>query len=353
LARSRTVRWGVVLLALIAGIVALAGCGSSGSSSTTSTESNSGGNEEASSTTTASSEGGESECSVSGKKIQLVGPLKSNPTIQIMAAGFTQTAEKLGFESQELLSEGAEPQEMIALGEQALAQGSDGIVLLALEASMYPFIQKASAQGVPVVVTHFPVPQGEKYGLKQDDLTNPAAYAEEVAEAVGKKLGGKGSVAVTQGSFNTTENLVAKTFTETMAAKYPGVTVLKPEVEGFDHPTAVAKAVSILQANPEVNAAFSTTGEGVETWSGASEETGRKLTIVGMDYTPHNLDLIKEGKVYAIVAQPLYEEHQLAVESLKTLICGGTVEYEPTLPAPLVTKANLKEYEEILAKTGV
>lgn len=347
---SRVLRWGGALLALVVGVGLLAGCGSSGSDTSGGSETTSGGSE-----TTASTTGGEGskDCSVAGMKIQLIGPLKSNPTIQIMAAGFTQTAEELGFESQELLSEGAEPQEMIALGEQALAQGSDGIVILPLDPSMYPFIQKASSQGVPVIATHIPVEDGEAYGLKQDVLTDPAAYAEEVAEEIGKKLGGKGTVAVTQGSFNTTENLVAKTFAETMAEKYPNVKVLKPEVEGFDHPTAVAKAVSILQANPDVTAAFSTTGEGVETWSGATEETGRELTIIGMDYTPHNLDLIKEGKVYGVVAQPLYEEHQLAVESLKTLICGGTVEYEPSLPAPLVTKANLKEYEEIVAKTGV
>ena len=30
--------------------------------------------------------------------------------------------------------------------------------------------------------------------------------------------------------------------------------------------------------------------------------------IISMDYTRPNLDLVKEGKVYGLVAQPLYEE---------------------------------------------
>lgn len=63
-----------------------------------------------------------------------------------------------------------------------------------------------------------------------------------------------------------------------------------------------------------------------------------------------NLDLVKEGKMYAVVAQPLYQEFADCAEMLDTLLRGGTVEYNNLIEAPLVTKDNIDEYYEVLEK---
>ncbi len=70
-----------------------------------------------------------------------------------------------------------------------------------------------------------------------------------------------------------------------MKKSFPDVVVLDPQEEGFDPAQAISKAVSILQANPDVVAAYSTTGGGAVTWAGAAEQTGRDIAIAGMDYT--------------------------------------------------------------------
>jgi ribose transport system substrate-binding protein len=179
---------------------------------------------------------------------------------------------------------------------------------------------------------------------------DPAAYARETALFIGKEIGGKGAVAVTQGSFNTTENLVAKTFTEAMAEKYPQVKVLAPEQEGFDPSQAISKAVSILQAHPDVVAALSTTGGGPTTWAGAAKETSRKIVSVGMDYTRVNLDLVKNGEVKAIIAQPLWDEAYGAADLLDKATKGQKPPWWTKLPAPLVTKDGLAPYYALLDK---
>ncbi len=141
-------------------------------------------------------------------------------------------------------------------------------------------------------------------------------YAQAAAEAMGAKLGGKGTVAVTVGCFNQTENLVAETFKATMAEKYPDIKVLDPQEEGFDAAQAIAKAAAIIQGNPDITGAFSTTGNGPTTWARAAEDTSKEdLVIISMDYTRPNLDLVKEGKVYGLVAQPLYEEFYACAET--------------------------------------
>jgi ribose transport system substrate-binding protein len=332
LARGSALAGACVALAAVA-----TGCGDAKTTSTT-----------AAASATASA----ADCSVAGKKIQFVGPLKSNPTLQVMAAGFKQEAKKDGFDGTVLLADDSDPQKVLALAKQAVAQGSDGIALLAFDPAFYPFIKQTTAKGIPVVVTHNPVPDAATLGVTQVVRPDPGQYGAAAADAIGGQVDGKGTVAVTQGSFNPTENLAASSFKKEMAAKYPDVKVLKSQLEGFDPAAAVSKAVSILQSDKSIVAAYSTTGGGPVTWAGAKKQTGRPLTVIGMDYTRPNLDLVKSGKVYGIVAQPIYDEHAEAVDALKTKICGGTPKAEVTPPSPIVTEKDLAKYYEINAKSG-
>ncbi len=140
------------------------------------------------------------------------------------------------------------------------------------------------AAGIPVVAPHFKVDEGTWPANVVIVGTDPAVYAAEAAKAICEVVGDKdGSVALTQGSFNTTENLVSETFTATMAEVCPKLKVLAPEEEGFDPPKAIAKAVAIIQANPDIVAALSTTGGGPTTWAGAQQETGVDWVAIGMD----------------------------------------------------------------------
>lgn len=322
-----------------------AGCGSSddnGDSASTGTQS-------ASTTASAS---GEKECSVEGKTIQFVAPLKSNPTMQVMAAGFQQRAKELGFDGKVLMSDDADPQKILALGQQAMTQGSDGMVIPPYDAALYPFIKQASAAGIPIVTTHSSVPDSEDLGMKQDIHPDPAQYGAEAARAIGEQIGGRGTVAVTQGGFNPIENAAAESFTAAMKEQYPDVKVLKSQVEGFEPAAAISKAVSVLQSDDSIAAAYSTTGGGPKTWAGAADQAKRRLTIIGMDYTRPNLDLVRSGKVFAVVAQPIYEEHADAVDALKAVICGETVEAEVSAESPLVTTDNVGDYYDLLDRTG-
>jgi ribose transport system substrate-binding protein len=65
-----------------------------------------------------------------------------------------------------------------------------------------------------------------------------------------------------------------------------------------------------------------------------------------MDYTRPNLDLVKEGKVYGLVGQPLYEEFYACAEILGKVLDGKTVEYRNLLPAPIITAADINKYYE-------
>lgn len=282
------------------------------------------------------------------KKFYWVQPLKGHPVHQMTQIAFTEGARKLGYEAEVIGADNEDLSATLALAEQAVAKGdAAGMAVWTGNPAWNPFIEK-SGKKMPIVLPHFPSPEGSIPGANGVISCDPAEYAREAAREIGKAIGGKGTVAITQGSFNTTENLVAEVFTKTMKELYPDVKVLAPMEEGFDAPKAISRAVSIIQANPDLVAALSTTGNGPTTWAGAQREAGRKIVAVAMDYTRVNLDLVKDGSVYAVVGQPLWEESFGAAELLDKLSRGEKIPWWTKLPAPFITKDNLKPYSELL-----
>jgi len=280
--------------------------------------------------------------------IALVQFLKGHPVHRLMQLGFQDGCEAHNYDCQMLLTDSTNGVDMIPLAEQALAEPVDGIVFYAYDNSFFPTIQKFKDAGIPVVTPHFTSFKQEESGLTAVVGADVVQYAKAAAEAIGEKLDGKeGSVAITVGGFNETENLVAETFKATLNEGYPNLTVLDAQEEGFDQAQAIAKAVAIIQGNPEIVAAFSTTGNGPTTWSLAAGDTSSTdLVIISMDYTRPNLDLVKSGKVYGLVAQPLYEEFYKAAELVGMALDGENVEYLNLLPAPVIFAADIDTYYE-------
>jgi ribose transport system substrate-binding protein len=287
----------------------------------------------------------------SKKKLYWVQPVKGHPVHQLTQIAFRDGCRSLGYEAVIVGTDGPDIAGTIALAEQALATGDvAGIAIWAGSPATNPLIERAGSLGVPVILPHFPVPEGSVPGAKGVISCDPAPYAIEAAERIGQAIAGKGSVAITQGSFNSNENLVAETFTKAMKERFPNVKVLEPIEEGFDPPAAISRAVALMRANPDLAAAISTTGGGALTWSAAQRDAGRKIVVVGMDYTRVNLDLVQSGEIHAVVGQPLWEESYGAAELLDKLIRGNTIEWWTKLPAPFITRDDLAPHYERLDK---
>ena len=277
--------------------------------------------------------------------------LKSHPVVQIMIAGFLNRAEELGYEPKLYACDEWDIPKAYELMEAGLAQHKiEGMCIYIFDDSVDQYIKKLSDKGIYVVTGHTKVDEDTKPGLSAWAACDAEAYGRAAAQAIGEQIGGKGTVAVTEGSFNPTEDAAAAGFADEMSKSFPDVNVLDPVEEGFDTPTAINIATAIIQANQDIAGAFSTTGAGPSTWAGAQENTGKSICAIAMDYSRVNLDLVKEGKIYAVVAQPLYQEFALCAEMLDTLLRGGTVEYNNELDAPLVTTENIDDYYAVLEK---
>jgi ribose transport system substrate-binding protein len=290
------------------------------------------------------------------KSLLWVQPMRDHPVHRLMQQGFLDKCKELGYTCEIVGNPSATNWDVagtLPLAEAAISRTKfDAIGVYGPDPAIFPFISKLAREGFPIVTWHVLPPEGTVEGLKAatgEDIPNAGSNA---AIAIGEKLGGKGTVAITQGASNDTENLMSDSFRKTLAEKYPDIKTLDTQMEGFEPSAAEAKAVAILQGNPDVNAAFSTTGNGIQTWSGAARKTGRDVVIIGMDYIRQNLDIVKAGGAYGIVAQPLYEESAKTAELLAALAEGKTVPYLNPLPAATITAKDLDPYYKILESAG-
>jgi len=285
-----------------------------------------------------------------------VQPMKDHPVHRLMQAGFLNKCKELGYTCEVVGDPSATNWDIPAtlpLAEAAIARTKyDAIGVYGPDPAINSYIAKLGKEGFPVVTWHVLPPEGTVAGLKAATGEDIAGAGENAAIAIGEKLGGKGTVALTQGASNDTENAMSASFRKTIADKYPGIKVLDTQMEGFEPSAAEAKAVAILQANPDVNAAFGTTGNSIQTWSGAARKAGRDVVIIGMDYIRQNLDLVKSGAAYGIVAQPLYEESGEVAVLLGDLAQGKTVSYLNPVPAKVITAADLDPYYKMLDSAG-
>jgi len=276
-----------------------------------------------------------------------------HPVHQLTQLSFLLGCEQAGLECELATTDETSLESLIAIAEQTVdREDNKGMAVWCCGLpQLKPAVEKAQAKGIPVVMLHGPVPQGDFPDNMVVIAADTTKYPIPVAKAFCEALGGQtGTVAITQNNFNPTEDAVAKAFTEGMNKYCPDVKVLEPQLEGPEPTQAIAAAVAIMQANPDLIGGFSTTGGGPTTWAGAQKETGKSVVAVGMDYTRVNLDLVKSGQIFGIVAQPLFTESKEAAIVLSRLANGENykVPYWTELEAPLVTAADLDSYYAML-----
>ena len=290
------------------------------------------------------------------KSLLWVQPMRDHPVHRLMQAGFLNECKKLGYTCEIVGNPSATNYDVAAsipLAEADLARTQFGAVAVyGPGPEIFPYIGKLGTQNIPVVTWHVLPKEGSVAGLKAATGEDIVQAGTAAADAFGAKLGGKGSIALTQGSSNDTENTMADAFRAEIKAKYADIKVLDTQMEGFEPSAAASKAVGILQANPDVTGAFSTTGNGVQTWSQAARTAGRQIVIIGMDYIRQNLDIIKSGQAYGLVAQPLYEEGAKTADLAAALAEGKKVDYLNPLPAKVITASDLDPYYKILDAAG-
>lgn len=102
---------------------------------------------------------------------------------------------------------------------------------------------------------------------------------------------------------------------------------------------------NLLQAHPDVQGVFAENDEmALGAVKALGSKAGKSVQVIGFDGTPDGLKAVKEGTMYASVAQQPKELGRIAVENALRAADDKEVDKTVKVPVKVVTAKNVDEF---------
>ncbi|MER6451488.1 substrate-binding domain-containing protein [Streptomyces sp900105245] len=200
-------------------------------------------------------------------------------------------------------------------------------------------VKAADKARIPVIAVDRGVNKASVDALVASDNV---AGGELAAKTLAEKLGGKGRIVVLQGQAGTSAARErAAGFARGLKA-YPGIRVVAQQPADFDRTKGLDVMSNLLQAHPDVQGVIAANDEmALGAIKAVGSEAGRSVQVVGFDGTPDGLKAVKDGTLYASVAQQPTQLGRIAVDNALRAVQGKKVEPTVKVPVKVVTKDNV------------
>jgi len=251
-----------------------------------------------------------------------------------------------------------DPNQQITQIETAIGEGISAIVVNPVHVeAIQPALQKAKDAGIPVITTDRDVAD---HSLRIVFIgTDNVKGAEEGAKALIKALEESGKptpwkVVILNGIPGTTAAEDRKKGFHNILDQYVSqgkVQIVAEEVANFRRDEGLSKMESILAAHPDIDAVIAANDEmalgAIQAIEGAGLTPGKDVIVVGYDAIPDAVQAIKEGKMYATIAQSPFLQGYWGVYAAYYVI---TKDWKPSedwikTPVVVVTKENVETFE--------
>ncbi|MET1159611.1 MAG: substrate-binding domain-containing protein [Thermoprotei archaeon] len=250
-----------------------------------------------------------------------------------------------------------DPSLQVSQIETAIGEGISAIVVnpVHMEA-IQPALQKAKEAGIPVVTTDRDVadPSLRVVFIGTDNVKG----AEEAAKALIKALEESGKptpwkVVILNGIPGTTAAEDRKKGFHNILDEYVAqgkVQIVAEEVANFRRDEALQKMEAILAAQ-KVDAVIAANDEmalgAIQAIESAGLKPGQDVIVVGYDAIPDAVQAIKEGKMYATIAQSPFLQGYWGVYAAYYIVTQDWKPPQDWIPTPVVvvTKENVETFE--------
>lgn len=271
----------------------------------------------------------------------------SNPFRATETASITKQAKKLGIKliqrnaNANVAKQNTDIQDMIAQGAKVL------IVAPENSSGLAPAFKAAKAKHIPILTIDRTVTGKactDFIGFIGSDFAGQAKIA---ADDLGTAMGGKGKVAVLQG---TPGNNVAtdrtKGFDAQIKAKYPGIKVVASQTANFDQATGQKVMAQILQSKPGITGVYAENDTmalgAIQAIRQAGKVPGKDIKVVAIDGTKDCVNLVANGQMVADVeTNPRFGP--LAFTALDNFYNGKGVANPTIIKDHHFTQANAKQ----------
>lgn len=209
--------------------------------------------------------------------------------------------------------------------DEFLVQDVDAIVLCPADSrSVGASVLAANAAGVPVVTADIASasPIGE---VVSHIASDNVAGGREAARLLLEAIGGAGRVAVLSHPEVSSVTDRVRGFREELAQHESVEIVAELSADG-KRDKAVRVMEDLLQAHPDLDGVFAINDDSALGALAAVQSGGRQgeVAIVGYDATPEARERILAGDIYGDVIQHPRRIGQLTIETLETILSGGT-----------------------------
>lgn len=313
----------------VGALVFAAACGSS-STPSDSASSNESTPEAAASSTDDAAATDEAE-STDRYKVTLVPGMTGHPAYQTMLCGALGKAKELGNVDIDFQGANAwDPTKQVPVVQSVLATSPDALLLVPSDSTaLRAPVEQYLDEGIPVITvdTGLEDTDGLTAVVASDNVQGGAA----AAEALGKAIDGKGTVAIISGVPGaTTDNDRMRGFQEKMAESYPDVKILDPEYSESVIATAESQVRALMLAHPDLTGVFGINGNSATGAANAIVNADKKgeILVAGYDAEPATVEQLRAGNITILVVQDFIQEGQIAVQYAYDAISGNTADIQ-------------------------
>lgn len=277
--------------------------------------------------------------STASKKVGLSLSTLNNPFFVQIKAGAQQEAKKLGLDLTVTDAQNDASQQANQL-QNFTSSGLGSIIVNPVDSDAAgPSVRSANKADIPVIGVDRGVNKADTAALVASDNIEGGKLG---AKALAEKLGGKGKIVILQGLAGTSASRERGAgFAEGLKA-YPGIQVVARQPADFDRTKGLDVMTNLLQAHPDVQGVFAENDEmALGAIKALGSKAGKSVSVIGFDGTPDGLTAVKNGTLYASVAQQPKELGRIAVENALKAAEGKKVEKTVMVPVKVVTAQNV------------
>jgi ribose transport system substrate-binding protein len=219
----------------------------------------------------------------------------------------------------------AEVAEQNARIEANIGRQPDGLAVACLDAATNVELLKESVKaGIPTITFNSFCDDAFPFlGPKSSEQDGA-----DLADFLGKRIGGKGNIAILSGSLTAPDHVQRITgFKKVLSEKYPDIKIVFEQPDNDVLETAVTLTEQALSANPDLAGIFGADASNPIGAARAVDSAGLsgKVAIVGMDDLPEAVDFVCKGTIDALKAQRQWDMGYWGVKYLVALNQNHTI----------------------------
>ena len=280
--------------------------------------------------------------SASAKTITFALSTQANPFFVQMRESAQKKADELGIaiNFQDAADDSATQSNQLA---NAAASGTGVVIINPTDSdAMAPAVQQLVDEKIPVVAVDRAVNNAEVSSYIASDNVGGGKQA---AKALSEAIHGEGEILVLQGKTGSSASRERGQGFDEGLKDSPNIKVVAKQTAEFERVKGLDVTTNLLQAHPNVKAIFA---ENDEMALGAIEALGSKagkdVKVIGFDGAEDALKAIKDGRMYASIAQqPVKMAEQAVIEASK-LLKGETATKKMQVEVVAATKENVDKF---------